>query len=168
MCETLAYQEELFHSVLDTDRRPVLNLHDIEVLIFENTANYFAVGNFIFGYGASHSSGIYAGQSGEYGIGRAVVGRSESFSTLRHEFVHYLDHRYNGGGGYFWTEGIAIYLSLENNFPVAIGATRTDRVSLSSILDVSYEGTNHRYHYSATRFLFERHPEDVAEFLDIF
>ena len=62
-----------------------------------------------------------------------------------------------------------MYLSLENNNPGAISVTREAGVSLRSILDASYEGSvNYAYNYSAARFLFERHPEDVAELLHIF
>lgn len=101
VCETLAYQEELFHSVLDTDRRPVPNtLHDesIEVLILNN---YSSVGEFVFGYITAYSSGLYSHQGGEYGIERVAFGGGGPSYLLRHEFVHYLNARYNGGGDIF-------------------------------------------------------------------
>ena len=181
VCRKLAYQEELFHSVLDTKKRPAPNtLHDesIEFLIFITASNYYSQGILVFGYQRIPDvGGFYSTQGGEYGIERAVVVASEYlplfssafFNTVKHEFVHYLDFRYNVGGGYFWTEGIAVYLSVENNNPGAISVTREAGVNLSSILDSSHGGgVNYAYNYSATRFLFERHPEDVAELLDMF
>ena len=181
VCRKLAYQEELFHSVLDTKKRPAPHARDfhgesIEIIIFIRGDDYFSSGA-VFGIDPSYSSGTYATASSKHDIARAFVRAPDYepfsysfFYTLRHEFVHYLDSRYNGGGGgYFWFEGIAVYLALENNNPDAISITRAEGVSLRSILDSSHGGpVNYDFNYSATRFLFERHPEDVAELLDIF
>ena len=108
VCRTLAYQEELFHSVLDTKKRPApndFNGESIEIILFMRGTDYFNSGA-VFGIDPSYSSGTYAIGSSEHDIGRAFVGAPEYrpfsysfFITLRHEFVHYLDIRYNGGGG---------------------------------------------------------------------
>ena len=110
VCRKLAYQEELFHSVLDTKKRPApnnFNGESVEMLLFATRSNFYR-SSVVFGYAVSDDhTGSFSPAGDKHDIPRAVVTVTDYygsfsksfFSTLRHEFVHYLDSRYNGGGG---------------------------------------------------------------------
>ncbi len=176
ICETLNDQENLFHEVLDTKRQPLpgdVN-ESIEIIIFISP-DFFKVG-FAFGVGTLYGTGVYnqpvdARTDGNV-IARIFVRAPDNrpFSNsavrvTRHEFVHYLDHRYNGYGTIIWAEGLAEYLAVGNNGLGLINRTRGADLDISDILGSAADGS---YVYSAVRFMFERHPEDVAEWLDCF
>ena len=105
ICETLNDQEDLFHEVLDTKRKPLpgdVN-ESIEIIIFISP-DFFKV-EYIFGASTLFSSGLYLGGSptNKSVISTALVRAPDNqpfsvsaIDTVRHEFVHYLDARYNG------------------------------------------------------------------------
>lgn len=179
VCRTLAYQEELFHSVLDTKKRLAPNVASeyLEIVMMTSVRRF----GFVFGY-AFTRGGLYRGGdlSDEHNIARAFTQVSERglssgssfYHLLRHEFTHHLDVIYNLFGGGFgeelsepgnfmliWREGLAEYLSRENR-----SSPRANRTLSSIFLDTD----SYNVMYSAIRFMFEKHPEDVAEFLDYF
>ena len=175
ICETLNDQENLFHEVLDTKRKPLpgdVN-ESIEIIIFISP-DYFKA-EYIFGVWTLFTSGRYVNYpTNKNAISRALVrtpdNRPFSGSAVyitRHEFVHHLDLRYNGyGQDPPWAEGIAEYLSLENDSVYSLDETRKGGLYLGQLLSGGHQ--NYAYVYTAVRFMFERHPEDVAEWLDCY
>ena len=107
------------------------------------------------------------GSTSEY-----VSDDSHNIKNLEHEFVHYLDARYNLAGDFndaggnanntiWWTEGLANYISEEDSFDSAIALARTKEFSLSTIFTNTYDDSQervYRWSYLAVRFFFERHP----------
>ncbi|MBT1443338.1 collagenase [Shewanella sp. JM162201] len=115
--------------------------------------------------------------------------------NLRHEYVHYLDGRFNLYGDFcsalhdshsapeycpepspplphlvWWTEGVAEYLALGDNNPKALALAKAPGYSLSDIFDTSYEhngGTDrvYRWGYLAVRFMMEHHREKIDAML---
>ena len=182
VCRTLAYQEELFHSVLDTKKRlaPGVSSEYLEIIAFKDDNRI----GLVFGKLPSPIGGYRRRDlSSEHNIAIASANisvGSERFShVLRHEFVHHLDHVYNLGpmnetyglryldvdlGNFFfvWIEGLAEYLSLENNFGPG-------KAYINQTISSLFFGSDHDSYVAShlgVCFMFERHPEDVAEILD--
>ena len=114
--------------------------------------------------------------------------------NLNHEFVHYLDGRFNLYGDYcmglhdnhagpeyclkpapkppyltWWTEGIAEYVAHMENNPKAVALAKHKTYLLSELLYNSGEGWNtdkvYRWGYLAARYMMEEQREKVEEML---
>jgi hypothetical protein len=115
--------------------------------------------------------------------------------NLGHEYIHYLDGRFNLYGDFcanlhdshaapencpkpapaapylvWWGEGLAEYIARGNQHPQAalVGAQKTYR--LSQLFDTAYEKNNgtvriYTWGYLAVRFMLERHREQIQQML---
>jgi microbial collagenase len=102
--------------------------------------------------------------------------------NLKHEFVHYLDGRYDMYGDFttatavpdvWWIEGLAEYISRGNDDAESIDAAKTGQYRLHQIFANTYAMDDYvnrayRWGYMATRFMFERHPEHLAAIVPMF
>lgn len=115
--------------------------------------------------------------------------------NLGHEYIHYLDGRFNLYGDFcanlhdshaapencpkpapqtpylvWWGEGIAEYLAHGKNNPSAIAQAKKKTYRLSELFDTGYEKNNdstriYSWGYLAVRFMLERHREQIEQML---
>lgn len=188
-CASMARQEEYFHQRLATSRHPVSDdFNDtLEVVVFGGSQEYQSYAGALFGI-TTDNGGMYleGDPSNPENQARFIAYEAEwlrpdfEIWNLNHEYVHYLDGRYNLWGDFqastsgptvWWIEGLAEYLSLRDNNPRAIELARTQSYDLSTLFQNDYNsGTERIYQwgYLAVRYMFERHPQDVSNILDFF
>ena len=186
-CQQLIAQEDFFHSTLNTGRLPVaddLNQR-LRVVIFNNYSQYNQHGQLTFNIFTNNGGMYIEGTPSKQG-NQATFYSFEAFWqqdgfavwNLAHEYVHYLDGRFvkYGGFGHFpeklvwWSEGLAEYISKQNDNPKAIKLAQQTAVenwpSLADIFATTYQdGTDrvYRWSYLAHRFIFTFHSEQGQE-----
>ena len=183
-CSLLQAEESYFHAMLETQNKPVPNDRNtsLELVVFDDYTNYQKYAGAIYGI-ATDNGGMYlegdpssASNQARFIAHEASWLRPEFHVwNLEHEYVHYLDGRFDMMGDFgaattqptvWWVEGLAEYLSLKNVDQAAIDAARTGQYRLSQIFANTY-GMNdyvnraYRWGYMATRFMNERHRADV-------
>jgi microbial collagenase len=190
-CALLQKEESYFHQMLQTRRQPVANDQNasLEVVVFDDYSNYTTYAGLIYG--------IRTDNGGMYEEGDPASSRNQArfiaheaswlrpaFSVwnLEHEYVHYLDGRFDMYGDFalstqqptvWWIEGLAEYISLRNNNQAAIDAAKVANYRLSEIFNNTYAMSDYvprayRWGYMATRFMFEKHRPDVDAVLSRF
>ncbi|EKO3733652.1 collagenase, partial [Vibrio metschnikovii] len=101
-----------------------------------------------------------------------------SILNLEHEYVHYLDGRFNLYGGFgenlahghivWWLEGFAEYMHYKQGYDAAIRTIQQGKMSLSDVMATTYShDTNriYRWGYLAVRYMLEAHPQEVDRLL---
>ncbi|WP_394202111.1 collagenase [Shewanella waksmanii] len=186
-CDLMGEEEILFHDVLATGYQPVAddNNTNLEVNIFDSYDDYDQYAGTIFGISTDNGGMYLEGTPSQVGNQARFIAHEATWTdeilvwNLRHEYVHYLDGRFNlyGAFNYFdidtgksvwWSEGLAEYISQQNRNDDAIALARTQEFSLSEILSNTYNsGTDrvYRWGYLAVRFMFEEQRGDVEELL---
>ncbi|ASJ97053.1 M9 family metallopeptidase [Shewanella marisflavi] len=186
-CDLMGDEEVLFHQVLATSGDPVADDYnqDLEVNIFDSYDDYDAYAGIIFGINTDNGGMYLEGTPSNPDNQARFIAHEATWTedilvwNLRHEYVHYLDGRFNLYGGFshfdidtgksvWWSEGLAEYISQQNRNDEAIAIGRSQSFSLSEILANTYDsGTErvYRWGYLAVRFLFEQHRSDVDALL---
>ncbi|MCL2913244.1 M9 family metallopeptidase [Shewanella corallii] len=187
-CDLMAAEEVLFHQVLATGYTPVADDYNtsLQVNIFDDYTNYDNYAGIIFGIDTNNGGMYLEGNPADQNNQARFIAHEASWITdefvvwnLEHEYVHYLDGRFNlyGAFNYFdintgksvwWSEGLAEYLSRQNRNDEAVALARTGALSLSQVLATTYnDGTDrvYRWGYLAVRFMFENHRSDVDAML---
>ncbi|MEH8020436.1 collagenase [Rheinheimera metallidurans] len=186
ICSELAEQEQYFHSLFNTTTdTPVLNDNntDLEVVIFNSSAEYKShAGNF-FNINTDNGGMYLEGTPSDEGNqARFIAHQAEWLNyfevwNLRHEYVHYLDGRFNQWGGFndqasnsvWWSEGLAEYLSYRDTNATALNVAKNKTYQLSEIFQTTYNNgdTTRIYYwgYLATRFMFEQQLAEVNNVL---
>ncbi|MBI2380709.1 MAG: collagenase [Gammaproteobacteria bacterium] len=183
-CQILAAEEGYFHRMLKTQNRPVANDNNqaLEVVVFDDYANYQRYAGVIYDI-ATDNGGMYLeGNPADPSNQARFIAHEASwlrptFSVwnLEHEYVHYLDGRYDMAGDFargvsqptvWWIEGVAEYLSLKNDNQKAIDAAKAGTYALSTIFGNTYgmsDYTNraYRWGYMAVRYMVEKHRDVV-------
>ena len=177
ICTTLGTQEAYFHQTLNTNFTPVADDNNavLELVIYNNTDQYKRFSYNIFGNSVDNGGLYLEGDP-------AVVGNQARFFAheaawllpefkvwnLEHEYVHYLDGRFNKKGNFqdfnshdsvWWGEGIAEYIAKKNFDDDAITEARKNTYKLSELLRTNYDHDQTRIYswsYLAVRFMFER------------
>lgn len=200
ICAELAGVEARFHAIFHTAGKPVGQDHNRAL-----RANIYASAEDFVRHAGEHfnmptdNGGMYleglpdrAGNQAEF---VANQNKDGSVRNLGHEFVHYLDGRYNLYGDFcanlhdshappencpkpapltpylvWWTEGVAEYIARGDRHPKAQQAAAGQRYALSQLFDTGYEansGTERVYTwgYLAVRFMVERHRPKVEQML---
>lgn len=183
-CAILAKEENYFHDMLQSNRTPVANDRNttLELVVFDDYANYSKYASVIYDIDTNNGGMYLEGDPSALGNQARFIAHEASwlrpaFSVwnLEHEFVHYLDGRFDMEGDFgagtakptvWWIEGVAEYLSLKNNNQQSIDMARTGTYKLSQIFGNTYgmaDYTNraYRWGYMATRFMVEKHRSDV-------
>ncbi|MGS0674438.1 collagenase [Shewanella sp. 0m-4] len=186
-CDLMGGEETLFHNVLATGYQPVaddLN-ESLEVNIFDSYDDYAQYASVIFGINTNNGGMYLEGTPSQEGNQARFIAHEATWTdeilvwNLKHEYVHYLDGRFNlyGAFNYFdidtgksvwWTEGLAEYISKQNRNDGAVDMGRSQAYSLSEILANTYNSGSDRVYgwgYLAVRFLFENHRSDVDALL---
>jgi len=184
-CADMALQETEFHAFFNTAGIPVtgdLNEH-IEVVAFASPADYEKYAPEFFGI-ATDNGGMYleGTPTAQGNQARFIamqcpddwVGGScqyiDQIYNLRHEFVHYLDGRYNKAGSYgtfdpnaSWAEGMAEYMAMGKEHTRTLNTLKGETIPpLYNIVFMGYEYDNlYPWGYFAMRYLSEEHKNEV-------
>lgn len=185
-CERLISQESHFHDVYATNRQPVPNDFNeaLRVVIFDNYTGYNQHGQMIFDI-STDNGGMYIegkpskpGNQATFYSFKAFWKEDFSVWNLNHEYVHYLDGRFNkyDGFGHFpshlvwWSEGGAELIAQGNsNDRVNKLLHETEQAkwpTLREIFDTTYQdGSKHVYQWSylAHRYLSENALDDYRQ-----
>ncbi|WP_159737536.1 collagenase [Vibrio atypicus] len=186
-CSKMGYEEGYFHQRLETGRVPVPDDFNIQlqVNIFDSDDDYGKYAGPIFDIDTNNGGMYLEGEPGLPGNIPNFVAYEASYANgdhyvwnLEHEYVHYLDGRFDLYGGFnaptekvvWWAEGVAEYVANEDNNPRALetimdGSTYT----LGEVFETTYDGFDvdriYRWGYLAVRFMFERHMDEVNAML---
>ncbi|MHA7634194.1 M9 family metallopeptidase [Corallococcus sp. M7] len=188
-CDQLATQEADFHDTLKTNRVPVAsdNNTSLEVIVFDSSVDYQNYAGVLFGINTNNGGMYLEGNPAASGNQARFISYEAEWLrpafevwNLRHEYVHYLDGRFNMKGDFnlsisqptvWWIEGLAEYISKKNDNASAVTQGKTQAFQLSEVLRNDYNSSTDRVYawgYLATRFMFERHPAQVGTFLEQF
>ncbi len=162
-CALLAEEEALFHQVLNTGNKPVNDDHNtnLEVNIFDSTEDYKSFAGTIFGISTDNGGMYLEGDPSVEGNQARFIAHEATWRddilvwNLRHEYIHYLDGRFNmyGPFNYFsidkdksvwWSEGLAEYVSHQNRYDEAVEIGRQQRYRFSEILNNTYNSGDER------------------------
>jgi len=197
-CRLLLSTEQRFHRLFERQNKPVLHDHNavLRANIYASKDDYVAYVTKHFDV-PSNNGGMYLeglphleDNSAEY----VAYLRNGEVWNLNHEFVHYLDGRYNNYGDFcaglhdnhagpeyclkpapkppyltWWTEGIAEYVAHMEDNPKAIALAKDKTYSLSELLYNSGDGWNvdkvYRWGYLAARYMMEQQRDKVEQML---
>jgi len=184
-CADMALQETEFHAFFNTSGVPVtgdLNEH-IEVVAFASPEDYEKYAPEFFGI-ATDNGGMYlegtptaqgnqarfiAMQCPDSWLGGSCQYIDQIYN-LRHEFVHYLDGRYNKAGSYgtfdpnaSWAEGMAEYMAMGKDHTRTLKTLKGETIPpLYNIVFMGYEFDNlYPWGYFAMRYLSEEHKNEI-------
>ncbi len=187
-CAALGAEENYVHTMLQTKKQPVSgdNNTALEVVVFDDYANYSKYASVIYGIDTNNGGMYLEGDPSQVGNQARFIAHEASWLrpqfkiwNLEHEYVHYLDGRFDMRGDFgastakptvWWIEGVAEYLSLRNNNQAGIDAAKKGTYKLSQIFGNTYSMSDYverayRWGYMATRFMVERHRSDVDAIL---
>ncbi|MGR5129093.1 collagenase [Photobacterium swingsii] len=186
VCATLNEKEADFHQIVNSNGVPVADDHNdnVEVIVFDSNSDYVTYSSFLFGNTTNNGGQYLEGNpSNPDNKARFVAYRNEyadgfSILNLEHEYVHYLDGRFNLYGDFgdvlregntvWWLEGFAEYMHYKEGYNAAIELGKTHTYSLPEVMATTYShDTNrvYRWGYLAVRFLMDNHPEEVDQLL---
>ncbi|MFZ6820244.1 collagenase [Undibacterium sp. Ji22W] len=183
-CNILGAEENYFHNMLVTNQQPVANDNNksLELVVFDDYTNYSKYAGVLFGISTDNGGMYLEGDPADVNNQARFIAHEASwlrpaFSVwnLEHEYVHYLDGRFDMLGDFgagtvqptvWWIEGVAEYLSHKNNYQDAIDVAKTGTYKLSTIFGNTYSMSDYvtrayRWGYMAVRFMNERHRSDI-------
>ncbi|WP_332399964.1 M9 family metallopeptidase [Vibrio metschnikovii] len=187
VCSVLNAKEQDFHQVINSGGLPVADdLNDkVEVVVFANNQSYVDYSAFLFNNTTDNGGQYLEGNPADpnnrarfiayrYANGEDAL----SILNLEHEYVHYLDGRFNLYGGFgenlahghivWWLEGFAEYMHYKQGYDAAIRTIQQGKMSLSDVMATTYShDTNriYRWGYLAVRYMLEVHPQEVDRLL---
>ncbi|EJA3094724.1 collagenase [Vibrio parahaemolyticus] len=185
-CETLNLKEDDFHQTVNTGYQPVADDHSdsVDVIVFKTKSDYSTYSSFLFDNTTNNGGQFLERDPSKQGnVPRFVAyqnGWDDDFSilNLEHEYVHYLDGRFNQYGDFhdtmregnivWWLEGFAEYMYYKEGYTAALVLGKEKTHTLADVFSTNYsDGLNlvYRWGYLAVRFMIEKHPEDVTELL---
>ena len=189
-CDEIRDVETFFFDTIGTGVHPVPGDRNatLEVVIYGDYWNYQTYSYFLFG-NDTDNGGIYleGDPADPRNVPRAFCYMADwlpevAVWNLQHEYVHYLDGRFNLHGDYWdsqvethktiwWAEGLAEYVSFFAGVsPHLAHYLESDVVPLHEIFAIFDYADPHLYPkaHLATWFMFERRPDDVSRFLEFF
>ncbi|MDE1464373.1 collagenase [Spartinivicinus poritis] len=186
ICYELSNMETTFHQKMITGKQPVAEdkNKNLELVIFNSPEDWKKYGGILFKV-STDNGGIYIEGDPTKANNQARFYAYEVFRpdwqvwNLRHEYVHYLDGRFNQYGRFghhpldlttWWAEGLAEYMAHEKNnergltYLVRLG--NKNRPDMHAIAKTTYgdETMVYRWSYMMHRYLHENHP---TEYLDL-
>lgn len=198
-CTMLGAQEQRFHDIFQTLGKPVAhdNNHAMRANIYSDRDNYVKYVTKHFDV-PSDNGGMYLeglphleGNQAEF----VAYEKGGQIWNLAHEYVHYLDGRFNLYGDFcaslhdshsapeycpepapmyphlvWWSEGVAEYIAMGNNNPKAIKLASQNSFTLSQLFDTSYEANGgadrvYRWGYLAVRYMLENQKDKLEQML---
>ncbi|HSX62325.1 MAG TPA: M9 family metallopeptidase [Tahibacter sp.] len=190
VCSIVGAEEGYFHTQAQTGNTPVPNDFNarLEMVIFHSSTDYETYSGTIFG-NDTNNGGIYleGDPSDPANQARFLAYEAEWLRpdfqvwNLTHEYIHYLDGRFNWHGGFgalpmeapystiWYIEGFAEYMSYSYRnlaYTAAITAAgNPDTFTLAQLFDTEYStdyARTYQWGYLASRFMFERHRDKIA------
>lgn len=190
VCARVGGEESYFHTQAQTGNVPVADDYNtkLEMVIFHSSTDYETYSGTIFG-NDTNNGGIYleGNPSDPANQPRFLAYEAEwlrpTFDVwnLTHEYIHYLDGRFNWYGGFgdypldapnaavWFIEGFAEYMSYSYRdlvYGSAVGeAANPDKFTLAQLFDTEYStdyARTYQWGYLAVRFMFERHRDDIS------
>ncbi|MCG9775423.1 collagenase, partial [Vibrio diabolicus] len=156
----------------------------VDVIVFKTKSDYSTYSSFLFDNTTNNGGQFLERDPSKQGnVPRFVAyqnGWGDDFSilNLEHEYVHYLDGRFNQYGDFhdtmregsivWWLEGFAEYMYYKEGYNAALVLGKEKTHTLADVFSTNYsDGLNrvYRWGYLAVRFMIEKHPEDVTELL---
>jgi len=200
-CNLLTRQETAFHQMFNTHEKPVANDNNVRMRanIYGDRASYVKYVTQHFNT-PSDNGGMYIEGFPHQKINEAefvAYARDGNILNMSHEYVHYLDGRFNIYGDFcaslhdlhngpefcpspspgfphmvWWIEGLAEYLSKGKKNEAAVKAIAKRNYSLSELFNTSYvqNGGNERVYiwgYLAARFMIEHHKDQIDRMLEL-
>lgn len=191
-CATVAGQETYFHNALATNRTPVAGDGNasLQMTVFDSSDDYGVYAGAIYGIDTNNGGMYLEGDPAVPGNqARFIAYEAEwlrpqfEIWNLTHEYVHYLDGRFNMWGDFedamkqktvWWIEGFAEYLSYSYRGVVNDGAQQEAAratYALSRVYQNDYDSGQtlvYRWGYLAVRFMFEQRHDQVNAILGYF
>ena len=187
-CELLGAEETYFHAMLPNNFTPVANDYNkaLELVVFDDYNNYNKYASIIYGINTNNGGMYLEGNPASPNNQARFIAHEASwlrpnFSVwnLEHEYVHYLDGRFNMVGDFgttiskptvWWLEGVAEYLSRKNDNQGAIDTAKAGTYKLSTIFGNTYSMSDYvnrayPWGYMAVRFMNEKHRTDINAIL---
>ena len=198
-CALLIAQEIYFHQTFNTKGKPVAddNNHSLRANFYHTWDDYVKYATSHFNMPTNNGGMYLEGYPDRQDNHAEFVAyeRNGTLWSLRHEYVHYLDGRFNRYGDYcnglhddhagpefcptphrayphinWWGEGLGEYLSKRDVNPNAIKLAASKSYPLSELFNTSSNsnaGTERVYQwgYLAVRFMMENHRNKVEEML---
>ena len=200
-CEMLMAQEQKFHQIFNTSGKPVADDNNNKM-----RANVYAHRDEFVKYATAHfnmptnNGGMYLEGYPDKPENQAefvAYEKNDQIWNLRHEYVHYLDGRFNKYGDYcnglhddhagpefcatphrayphivWWAEGVAEYIAHGDNNPGATKLAKEQAYPLSELFNTSSnENTGsvrvYRWGYLAVRFMMENQRDEVEKMLGL-
>ncbi|WP_438833913.1 collagenase [Aeromonas oralensis] len=181
ICRELGAEEQQFHQQMETGWQPVADDHNeaLELVVFNSSADWKRYGSALFGGVSTDNGGIYLegdparpGNQARFFAYEAEWKRPAfQVWNLRHEYVHYLDGRFNQYGSFghyplnrttWWSEGLAEFIAHGQCFARGLdnvaGRPASDRPALADILHLDYDKGGemvYSWSYTVHRFLNE-------------
>lgn len=136
-CATMGLEETYFHNKLQSNNTPVAddNNAQLQVNIFDSSDDYKKYAGPIFGIGTNNGGMYLEGDPATPGNVSNFVAYEASYAepdhfvwNLEHEYVHYLDGRFDLYGGFnsptedivWWSEGVAEYVANQDDNQAAL------------------------------------------------
>ena len=190
-CDQVSEVEVFFHDVLRTNHEPLPGDMNaiLEVIVYKDWENYDRYSPFLFDH-ETDNGGLYAegDPSDPDNVARFFAHIApwlpdQPVWNLRHEYVHYLDGRYNLAGGWsdvkpfshktlWWVEGLAEYIWNLGGSSEVLDEYLTGHVSRLDEIFPAPGGysdlTLYPRSHLAMWFLFEEHREEIDVFLEFF
>lgn len=186
-CNTVIGQEAFFHGKFGTAGRPVANDNNtsLEMNVFDSDTDYSNWAGIIFGIDTNNGGMYLEGNPAAAGNQARFIAYEYSGGVwnLNHEFVHYLDGRFNMYGDFgasvsqptiWWIEGVAEYISysyLNDPYQSALDLAASRTYSLSTLFGTSYnhdQNRIYRWGYLAVRYMMENRRSNVDTILGHF
>ncbi|MGW4421018.1 collagenase [Streptosporangium sp. NPDC004631] len=188
-CRSLTSQDAYFHNKVNDGGRPVANDNNttIEVCVFNSSTDYQTYAGAMFGIDTNNGGMYLEGDPAAAGNQPRFIAYEAEWVrptfeiwNLNHEYTHYLDGRFDMYGDFgagittptiWWIEGFAEYISYSYrgvNYDAAITEAAKRTYALSTLWDTTYSHDTtriYRWGYLAVRYMFEKHPSDVATVL---
>ncbi|GAA4340053.1 collagenase [Actinomadura luteofluorescens] len=188
-CASLQNQDAYFHGLVKDGNRPVANDNNttIEVCVFDSSTDYQTYAGAMFGIDTNNGGMYLEGDPAAAGNQPRFIAYEAEWVrpafqiwNLNHEYTHYLDGRFDMYGDFnagvttptiWWIEGFAEYVSYSYRkevYDAAITEAARGTYALSTLFDTTYSHDTtriYRWGYLAVRYMFEKHPSDVATVL---
>lgn len=198
-CNSISHTQKRFHQVLATKGKPVADDYN-QVM----RANIYASRSEFVRHATNHFE-MPTDNGGMYLEGNPSLKHNQAefvayvhdgnIWNLEHEFVHYLDSRYNLYGDFclslhddhegpeycpkptpsfphlvWWSEGLAEYLAYGLRNPAAVSLRKQQAFFLSELFNTSYNRNNgpdrvYGFSYLAVRYMLENHQNRVGQML---
>ncbi|QTZ90326.1 collagenase [Streptomyces auratus] len=192
-CDSILKQDTYFHDkVKDNGPIPDQYLSTIQLSVFGSRADYQTYAGAIYGVDTNNGGITMIGDPTKPDNKPMSImyqrdddnGFPARIWNLNHEYTHYLDARDDMKGDFtqqtsvadvWWIEGLAEYISYgyrKITDDEAVSEAGKHTYKLSTLFQTTYENSNttrtYPWGYLAVRYMFEKHPEDVATMLGHF